>query len=118
MCQCPCTWFLSDYGYTRISHFVLTTSISSRVLDINDYGAVLLCELRFQQRKWTDGLSLWLRPHVKQFTSFGQGFPAVQRFFRLRASEAAAAAVARSASSDFGAEGHDAAAGGGPRALV
>ena len=40
---------------------------------VNDYGAVLLCESRFGQQKWVDGLSLWLRPHVKQFTSFAGG---------------------------------------------
>ena len=48
---------------------------------INDYGVVLLCESRFQQCKWKDGLSLWLRPHVQQFTSFSKGVPAVQLFF-------------------------------------
>jgi len=39
----------------------------------NDFGAVMLCESRFAKSAWVDGLSLWLRPHVKQFSSFGQG---------------------------------------------
>ena len=78
---------------------------------IHDYGAVLLCESRFKKKQYADGLSLWLRPHVKQFETFGQGLPALQRFFKLRAGEAAAAAAAASAAEhgdvDGGAEPMD-----------
>ena len=62
----------------------------------NDFGAVMLCESRFAKSAWVDGLSLWLRPHVKQFSSFGQGYPALQRFFKLRS------ALASTASGDVG----------------
>jgi len=62
----------------------------------NDFGAVMLCESRFAKSAWVDGLSLWLRPHVKQFSSFGQGYPALQRFFKLRSE------LASTASGDVG----------------
>ena len=85
---------------------------------VNDYGAVLLCESRFSKRAWADGLSLWLRPHLKQFTSFGQGYPTIQRFFRLRAAEVAAATDgAQSCAHDGAADdaGADGGVGGRPR---
>ena len=70
----------------------------------DDFGAVMLCESRFSQRAWVDGLSLWLRPHVKQFSSFGQGVPALQRFFKLREpclAEAASKAVGKAPGGDL-----------------
>ena len=80
--------------YQQQAMRAVNQAVGRSIRHIHDYGAVLLCESRFKQRKWTDGLSLWLRPHVKQFGSFGQGVPALQRFFKMQAGyEAAPAAV-------------------------
>lgn len=81
--------------YQQQAMRAVNQAVGRVIRHINDYGVVLLCESRFGKRKWTDGLSLWLRPHVKQFSGVGQGMPALQRFFKQHAeAQEAAAAVA------------------------
>ena len=82
--------------YQQQAMRAVNQAVGRVIRHIHDYGAVLLCESRFSQQKWSAGLSLWMRPHLKQFESFGQGYTAIQRFFRLRANEASAGAAERS----------------------
>lgn len=50
----------------------------------NDYGAILLCDLRFNQPRQKSQLSAWIQGHLKapQHTSFGPLIAEVSRFFR------------------------------------
>jgi len=47
----------------------------------DDYGAVLLCDQRFRP----DGLSSWIRPHVKNATSFGATTAQLVGFYKRAA---------------------------------
>lgn len=93
--------------YQQQAMRAINQAVGRVIRHIDDYGVILLCEARFSSRKWVDGLSGWLRPYVKQFSSFGQGYQPLQRFFRLRADEATAAA-AQASEQGFpgGAEAH------------
>ncbi|XP_024539869.1 regulator of telomere elongation helicase 1 homolog [Selaginella moellendorffii] len=48
----------------------------------NDYGAIILCDERFAQAGAQSQLSLWLRPHVKLYSKFGDAAFTLTRFFK------------------------------------
>ncbi|KAK1124462.1 hypothetical protein K0M31_006814 [Melipona bicolor] len=48
----------------------------------NDYGAIILCDCRFDNPSFKKHLSTWLRPHIKSFTSFGIIVKELKDFFR------------------------------------
>lgn len=48
----------------------------------NDYGAVILCDCRFENPNFKKQLSAWLRPYVKRFTNFGMITKELREFFR------------------------------------
>lgn len=50
----------------------------------NDYGAILLCDQRFNQQRQKSQLSSWIQGHLKapQHNSFGPLIAEVSRFFR------------------------------------
>ncbi len=50
----------------------------------NDYGAILLCDQRFNQQRQKSSLSSWIQGHLNkaQHNSFGPLIAEVSRFFR------------------------------------
>eukprot|EP00743_Colponemidia_sp_Colp-15_P013990 GILK01016447.1.p1 GENE.GILK01016447.1~~GILK01016447.1.p1 ORF type:complete len:1208 (+),score=231.04 GILK01016447.1:128-3751(+) len=48
-----------------------------------DYGAILLCDERFASPSQVQQLSLWLRPHVRTFDTFGQALLGLTNFFKV-----------------------------------
>ncbi|KAK2149282.1 hypothetical protein LSH36_457g01025 [Paralvinella palmiformis] len=48
----------------------------------NDYGAIILCDNRFNQPSATAQLPIWIRPHVKKYTSFGLAIKDLMMFFK------------------------------------
>ena len=48
----------------------------------NDYGAIILCDCRFNTANFKKQLSAWLRPYVKSFPNFGVVTKDLREFFR------------------------------------
>nr|CAD7570646.1 unnamed protein product [Timema californicum] len=48
----------------------------------NDYGAILLCDTRFDSPTFKKELSVWLQPFIKTFKNFGEITKDVSCFFR------------------------------------
>lgn len=48
----------------------------------DDYGAIILCDERFAQGNTQNQMSLWLRPHIKCYSKFGDAAFTLTRFFR------------------------------------
>ncbi|XP_078049621.1 regulator of telomere elongation helicase 1 isoform X2 [Augochlora pura] len=48
----------------------------------NDYGAIILCDCRFDNQNFKKHLSAWLRPHIKKFTNFGMITKNLRDFFK------------------------------------
>ncbi|XP_019699354.1 regulator of telomere elongation helicase 1 homolog isoform X2 [Harpegnathos saltator] len=48
----------------------------------NDYGAVILCDCRFENPNFKKQLSAWLRPYIKKFTNFGIITKELREFFK------------------------------------
>ncbi|KAJ8675354.1 hypothetical protein QAD02_011140 [Eretmocerus hayati] len=49
----------------------------------NDYGAILLCDIRFENQSFKQQLSAWLRPHIKKFDSFRLTLKELREFFKF-----------------------------------
>ncbi|KAJ7524999.1 hypothetical protein O6H91_17G031600 [Diphasiastrum complanatum] len=47
-----------------------------------DYGAIILCDERYAQSSAQSQMSLWLRPHIKCYSKFGDATFTLTRFFR------------------------------------
>ncbi|XP_014606686.1 PREDICTED: regulator of telomere elongation helicase 1 homolog [Polistes canadensis] len=47
-----------------------------------DYGAIILCDCRFENPHFKQQLSAWLRPHIKKFSNFGMITRELRNFFR------------------------------------
>ncbi|XP_076181321.1 regulator of telomere elongation helicase 1 isoform X2 [Ptiloglossa arizonensis] len=48
----------------------------------NDYGAIILCDCRFDNPGFKKHLSAWLRPYIKNFTNFGIITKNLRDFFK------------------------------------
>ncbi|OXU25960.1 hypothetical protein TSAR_015750 [Trichomalopsis sarcophagae] len=48
----------------------------------NDYGAILLCDCRFDNPSFKQHLSSWIRPHIKKFQDFRMVVKELREFFR------------------------------------
>ncbi|XP_066585710.1 regulator of telomere elongation helicase 1 homolog [Prorops nasuta] len=57
-------------------------AIGRIIRHINDYGAIILCDCRFETGSFQKELSAWLRPHIKKFTNFGMITKELREFFR------------------------------------
>ncbi|KAG8237360.1 hypothetical protein J437_LFUL017594 [Ladona fulva] len=47
-----------------------------------DFGAILLCDKRFDSPHFKNELSAWLRPHFKSFSNFGEVVRGMRSFFK------------------------------------
>ncbi|XP_016649189.1 PREDICTED: regulator of telomere elongation helicase 1 homolog [Prunus mume] len=48
----------------------------------HDYGAIIFCDERFAQPNRQSQISLWIQPHVKCYSKFGDVIFSLTRFFR------------------------------------
>ncbi|XP_033124303.1 regulator of telomere elongation helicase 1-like [Anneissia japonica] len=48
-----------------------------------DYGAIVLCDVRFTQTESKAQLPSWVRPYVKVYEQFGQAFRDINNFFKV-----------------------------------
>ncbi|XP_011502066.1 PREDICTED: regulator of telomere elongation helicase 1 homolog [Ceratosolen solmsi marchali] len=48
----------------------------------NDYGAILLCDCRFDNQSFKQQLSKWIRPHLKKFPNFETVIKGLREFFK------------------------------------
>ncbi|XP_063978683.1 regulator of telomere elongation helicase 1 homolog [Diachasmimorpha longicaudata] len=48
----------------------------------DDYGAIILCDTRFNNASFKGQLSSWLRPHIKNFSNFGIVTRELRNFFK------------------------------------
>ncbi|KAJ1641129.1 helicase C-terminal domain-containing protein [Pavlovales sp. CCMP2436] len=71
-----------DEWYTQQAMRAINQAVGRVIRHRNDYGAVLLCDDRFEQPKYCEALSLWLRPRVTIADSFGDVNAKLNSFFK------------------------------------
>jgi hypothetical protein len=68
--------------YTQQAHRAVNQAIGRVIRNKSDYGAVLLLDSRFGQDRNRDGLSSWLRPHIRKDEGFGTAIRTLATFFK------------------------------------
>jgi Rad3-related DNA helicase len=69
-------WYLQDA--TR----AVNQAVGRLIRHADDYGALLLCDLRFACPETTNALSAWMQPHIVICPEFGAAFGRVTQFFK------------------------------------
>ncbi|KAJ8725360.1 hypothetical protein PYW08_003543 [Mythimna loreyi] len=75
--------FLSgDEWYSLEATRAVNQAIGRVIRHQNDYGAILLCDSRFNSPKLKNQLSAWLRDHINVSNKFGETVSEICRFFK------------------------------------
>ncbi|CAB3252066.1 unnamed protein product [Arctia plantaginis] len=75
--------FLSgDEWYSLEATRAVNQAIGRVIRHQNDYGAILLCDTRFNSPKLKNQLSAWLRDHINVSNKFGECVSEICRFFK------------------------------------
>ncbi|XP_053624650.1 regulator of telomere elongation helicase 1 homolog [Plodia interpunctella] len=75
--------FLSgDEWYSLEATRAVNQAIGRVIRHQNDYGAILLCDTRFNSPKLKGQLSAWLRGHIQVSNKFGETVSEICRFFK------------------------------------
>lgn len=97
-----------DAWYMQQGMRAINQAVGRVIRHRHDYGAVLLCDERFEQPRYRQALSLWLRPRVAVCESFGQVHAQLTAFFKEQKANEARRPAPRARDADAAA-----AAGGG-----
>mmetsp|Transcript_10335 Transcript_10335/g.31603 ORF Transcript_10335/g.31603 Transcript_10335/m.31603 type:complete len:605 (-) Transcript_10335:2225-4039(-) len=68
--------------YTQSAFKAVNQAIGRVIRHRYDFGAVILCDARFDGSETTPRFSAWLRPFVMSFASFGAAQSSLAKFFR------------------------------------
>jgi regulator of telomere elongation helicase 1 len=68
--------------YTQQAHRAVNQAIGRVIRNRYDYGAVLLLDSRFGQPRNQDGLSKWVRPHIKNDEGVGCAIRSLVTFYK------------------------------------
>lgn len=68
--------------YTQQAHRAVNQAIGRVIRNRTDYGAVILLDDRFGLSHNQDGLSKWLRPHIKNDEGFGAAVRGLVTFYK------------------------------------
>ncbi|CAG9783483.1 unnamed protein product [Diatraea saccharalis] len=71
-----------DEWYSLEATRAVNQAIGRVIRHKNDYGAILLCDSRFNSPKLKSQLSAWLRDHINVSTRFGETVSEICRFFK------------------------------------
>jgi regulator of telomere elongation helicase 1 len=71
----------ADEWYLLEATRAVNQAIGRVIRHKNDYGAILLCDQRFEGLSFKAALSSWVRPHMKKHNSFGTMIRELRQFF-------------------------------------
>lgn len=71
----------ADEWYLLQATRALNQAIGRVIRHRYDYGAILLCDRRFEGLSFKTALSSWIQPHMKKQTSFGSMIRELRHFF-------------------------------------
>ncbi|XP_054259501.1 regulator of telomere elongation helicase 1 homolog [Macrosteles quadrilineatus] len=69
-------WYLSE-GTKAVNQ-----AVGRLIRHGSDFGALLLCDYRFEKESVTKDLSAWMRPHINKNAEFGPVYERVSKFFK------------------------------------
>ncbi|KAF2606742.1 hypothetical protein F2Q68_00046759, partial [Brassica cretica] len=73
--------------YSQEAARAVNQAIGRVIRHRHDYGAIIFCDERFEQRSQQSKISVWIRPHVKCYSSrYGEVISDLARFFQTERS--------------------------------
>ena len=69
--------------YSQSAHRAINQAVGRVIRHRYDYGAVFLCDERFGSSRGIRGMSKWLKPLCRHFSSFGEASGSAARFFKM-----------------------------------
>ncbi|WRX27695.1 ATP-dependent helicase [Theobroma cacao] len=68
--------------YTQQASRAVNQAVGRVIRHRQDYGAIIFCDERFAHPNRQSQISLWIQPHIKCYTKFGDVVFTLTRFFR------------------------------------
>ncbi|KAL2463124.1 RAD3-like DNA-binding helicase protein [Forsythia ovata] len=77
-----CKGLYGEEWYTQQASRAVNQAVGRVIRHRHDYGAIIFCDERFTNTSRQSQISLWIQPHVKCYTKFGDVVYTLTRFFR------------------------------------
>ncbi|OWM78192.1 hypothetical protein CDL15_Pgr015011 [Punica granatum] len=68
--------------YSQQASRAVNQAVGRVIRHRDDYGAIIFCDERFAQSQRQSQISLWIQPHIKCYSRFGDVIFTLTRFFR------------------------------------
>ncbi|KAK8294061.1 hypothetical protein V6Z12_D06G229900 [Gossypium hirsutum] len=68
--------------YNQQASRAVNQSVGRVIRHRHDYGAIIFCDERFAQSSRQSQISVWIQPHIKCYSKFGDAVFTLTRFFR------------------------------------
>jgi regulator of telomere elongation helicase 1 len=68
--------------YTQQASRAVNQAIGRVIRHLNDFGAIILCDERFNYSSSQSQMPVWVRPYVRSYSAFGEVQGMLTRFFR------------------------------------
>ena len=68
--------------YTQEAFRAVNQAVGRVIRHRNDYGAIIYADERFSNPSYRERMSMWLRPHLRVFSTFGNAAASLSQFFR------------------------------------
>ncbi|XP_063237440.1 regulator of telomere elongation helicase 1 homolog isoform X1 [Bacillus rossius redtenbacheri] len=72
-----------DRWYQLEASRAVNQAVGRVIRHAQDYGVILLCDMRFSRSSFPRQLSSWMQPHIRVFRNFGEAVRVVKNFFTV-----------------------------------
>ncbi|XP_059642020.1 regulator of telomere elongation helicase 1 homolog [Cornus florida] len=80
--QMGCKVLTGEEWYSQQASRAVNQAVGRVIRHLHDYGAIIFCDERFEHPNRQSQISLWIRPHIKCYSKFGDVVFTLTRFFR------------------------------------
>ncbi|KAA8541817.1 hypothetical protein F0562_022969, partial [Nyssa sinensis] len=80
--QMGCKVLTGEEWYSQQASRAVNQAVGRVIRHRHDYGAIIFCDERFAQSNRQSQISLWIQPHIKSYSKFGDVVFMLTRFFR------------------------------------
>ncbi|GMY34229.1 regulator of telomere elongation helicase 1 homolog isoform X1 [Fagus crenata] len=77
-----CKVLTGEDWYNQQASRAVNQAVGRVIRHRHDYGAIIFCDERFAQPYRQSQISLWIQPHIKSYSKFGDVVFTLTRFFR------------------------------------
>ncbi|KAL5576411.1 hypothetical protein UlMin_018110, partial [Ulmus minor] len=79
---CKSNTLTGEDWYSQQASRAVNQAVGRVIRHRHDYGAIIFCDERFSHQNRQSQISLWIQPHIKCYSKFGDVVFSLTRFFR------------------------------------